>query len=325
MNVAGFVLLAGILAAYVMLDGYDLGVGAIHLWYARTRAQRAASFAAIGPFWNGNEVMLIAAGAVLFALFPKAYAASFSGFYLPFIVLLWLLMVRGMSIELRGHIQSDLWDAFWDAAFSISSALLAFVLGVAIANVVRGVPLNGSGYFAGTFGSLLNGYALLVGVFALVAVSMHGAAFAAWRLTGDVAESARKVAGNLWCASVALFIAVTIFTLRVHPVPPKAALLAAPAIAAGSLILARWGRSPALRFSGTSAFLFSLLACAAQTLYPYLLPGLPLGSGGLTIYNSAPGGYSVSTAFVAAVIGIGGVLVYGTLAARRMLSRVQSR
>ena len=319
MSTAAFILLAGILAAYVMLDGYDLGLGAIHLFYARGPEERDASFTAIGPFWSGNEVMLIAGGAVLFALFPKAYAASFSGFYLPFIVLLWLLMVRGMSIELRSHLESDLWHAFWDAAFCSSSILLTFVLGVAIANVVRGVPLNASGYFTGTFDWLLNGYALLVGAFALAALAMHGAAFAAWRIAGELAGKARATARALWYLAAALFVVVTVVTLRVHPIALTAALLVAPAIAILSLLTAQFGPNNSLRFGGTSAFLFALLACAAQTLYPYVLPAYPFGTGGLTIFNSAPGGYSVTTALVAALIGVGASLIYGTLAARRML------
>jgi|SRR5579884_170935 len=323
MNVAAYVLLAAILALYVILDGYDLGVGAIHLWYARTDKERAASFAAIGPFWNGNEVMLIAAGAVLFALFPSAYAASFSGFYLPFIVLLWLLMVRGMSIELRGHFESEMWHAFWDVAFCVSSALVALVLGIAIANVLRGVPLNAQGYFAGTFGFLMNGYALLVGVFALVALAMYGAAYAAWRIAPPLGDTAQRIGGRLWVAVLSLFVAVTVWTLRVHPVPVNAALWIAPLAAVGALFAARFLNGTKARFASSSVFLAALMVCVAQTLYPYLLPAYPIGTQGLTVFNSAPGGSSVSTGFFAALIGVGAALIYGTLAARRMLSTVR--
>jgi cytochrome d ubiquinol oxidase subunit II len=264
--------------------------------------------------------MLVAAGAVLFALFPRVYAASFSGFYLPFIVLLWLLMVRGMSIELRGHFESDLWHGFWDVAFCVSSSLLAFVLGVTIGNVLRGVPLDARGYFVGTFGFLLNGYALLAGVFALAALAMHGAAFAAWRVAPPLVESAHRVFERLWIASAVLFVAVTALTLRMHSVNANPAVWIAPLAAVAALISARFTRGAFGRFASSTVFLAALMACAAQTLYPYLLPAFPSGARGLTIFNSAPGGYSVSTAFFAALIGVGASLIYGTLAARRLLS-----
>lgn len=319
MNVAAFVLLAGMLAAYVMLDGYDLGVGALHLILARTDRERAASFASIGPFWNGNEVMLIAAGATLFALFPKAYAASFSGFYLPFIVVLWLLMVRGMSIELRGHFASELWRGFWDVCFGISSAMLAFVFGIALGNIVRGVPLDGDGYFAGTFGFLLNGYALAVGVLALAALSMHGAAFL--RMRGALDARARSATRALTVPVAVLFIGVTAATLSVHPVVRSGALWIAPALAVASLVAVWFAKSAVQALAASSLFLLGLIASAAGTLFPALLPAYPIGTTGLNIYNAAPGAYSIGTAFTAAVIGLGAVLLYGTLAARRMLAR----
>ena len=326
MNVTAFIVLAGIIAGYVMLDGYDLGIGTIHLFYARSEEERAASFRAIGPFWSGNEVMLIVAGAVLFALFPRAYAVSFSGFYLPFMIVLWLLMARGMSIELRGHFQSDLWYGFWDVAFSLASALLAIVLGVALGNVLRGLPLDHSGYFTGTFTLLLNGYAVLVGVFTLIALAMHGAAFAAWRIDDFVlCAKARRAFNALWILTITFFVIVTWLTALVHPIIRSPALWIAPVIAVAALGGSRWATAAALRFALTSAFLFFLIACAAQTLFPYLLPAFPIGAGGLTISNSAAGTTSITTAVVATVIGIGAALIYATLAARRILKATCQR
>lgn len=321
MNVAAFVLLAGMLAAYVMLDGYDLGVGALHLILAKTDRERAASLAAIGPFWSGNEVMLIAAGATLFALFPKAYAASFSGFYLPFIIVLWLLMVRGMSIELRGHFQSDLWRGFWDVGFSISSALLALLFGVALGNILRGVPLDSSGYFTGTFAFLLNAYALGVGVLALVALAMHGAAFLWMRDAATLNARAQRAARTLVVPVFVLFAIVTAATMFVHPVARSGALWIAPTIALASLIGVWFARNGVQALTASSVFLLGMIASAAATLFPSLLPGFPSGSAGLDIYNAAPSAYSIGTAFTAAAIGVGAVLLYGTLAARRMLTR----
>ena len=320
MNVAAFVLLAGMLAAYVMLDGYDLGVGTLHLILARSDRERAATFAAIGPFWNGNETMLIAAGATLFALFPRAYAASFSGFYLPFIIVLWLFMVRGMSIELRGHFASDLWRGFWDVAFSISSALLALVFGVALGNIIRGVQLDAGGYFTGTLAFLLNGYAIGVGVLALVALAMHGAAFLWMRVDATLEARPSGATRALVVPVFVLFALVTAATLFVHPVPRSGALWIAPVISLASLVAVWFARNGVRALTASSVFLLAMIASAAETLFPSLLPGFPSGAPGLDIYNSATTAYSTGTAFTAAAIGVGAVLLYGTLAARRMLA-----
>src|SRR5579863_1803753 len=198
MNVAGFVVIAFMLTMYVLLDGFDLGVAAIAPAIARTDRERAAAMTSIGPFWNGNEVWLIAAGAALFALFPVAYASSFSGFYLPFVVVLWLLMFRGIALELREHFATELWHQFWDAAFSLSSALLILLFGVALGNLLRGVPLDAAGYFQGTFALLLNPYAVLVGAFALCTLGQHGASFLALRVEGELGARSLRVLLRLW-------------------------------------------------------------------------------------------------------------------------------
>ena len=188
MSSVAFVLLAFMLGAYVLLDGFDLGIATIAPFVGKDEEERGAAMRAIGPFWNGNEVWLVAAGGALFALFPKAYASAFSGFYLPFVVVLWLLMFRGIAIELRGHFATPMWRDFWDFCFSGSSALLVVLFGVALGNLLRGVPLDADGYFTGSFGFLLNPYALLVGLTALAAIAMHGAAFALLRIEGPPAE-----------------------------------------------------------------------------------------------------------------------------------------
>src|SRR5208282_956735 len=147
METIWFCLIALMLAMYVVLDGFDLGAGIIHLGVARTDGERRAVLASIGPVWDGNEVWLIAAGGTLYFAFPALYASGFSGFYLPLMIVLWLLILRGSSIEFRNHIKSKVWDPLWDLLFCASSLLLAVFFGAALANVVRGVPLDASGYF----------------------------------------------------------------------------------------------------------------------------------------------------------------------------------
>src|SRR5881628_1977875 len=147
MGTLWFCLVALMIAIYVLLDGFDLGAGAIHLFVARTDEERRQVLASIGPVWDGNEVWLLAAGGTLYFAFPALYAGAFSGFYLPLMMVLWLLILRGTAIEFRNHIEAPVWMQFWDAVFSLSSLLLAVFYGAALGNVVRGVPLDEKGYF----------------------------------------------------------------------------------------------------------------------------------------------------------------------------------
>lgn len=321
MNTAAFVVLAGMLGAYVLLDGFDLGVGALHLFVARTDRERTASFATIGPFWSGNEVMLIAAGGTLFAFFPQAYAASFSGFYLPFMVALWLLMVRGLSIELRGHFADPLWRGFWDAGFGVASSLLALLMGVTIGNLLRGLPMGQHGFFSGTFAFLLNPYALGVGLFSLIVLALHGAAFMRWRAGADSELGSRlaKAIVILWPVALAAYAGITAATMAVHPVH-NAVLWLVPILGVASLAAARFVKSAVLCLTATSIFLLALMISAAGTLYPYLLPAFPIGSGGLDI-AAASTPQSLPSAFIAVAIGLPAVLIYATLVARRVLTR----
>src|SRR5260370_9387841 len=190
MGTLWFWLLALMIAAYVLLDGFDLGAGAIHLVVARTDEERKQVLSSIGPVWNGNEVWLVATGGVLYFAFPVLYASGFSGFYLPLMVVLWLLILRGIAIEFRDHLHSAVWDPVWDFLFFASSLLLCVFFGAALGNVVRGVPLDASGYFfeplwtnfrLGERTGILDWYTILVGLLALPALVVHGALW--WVLT----------------------------------------------------------------------------------------------------------------------------------------------
>jgi cytochrome d ubiquinol oxidase subunit II len=323
---AAFAVVAFMLTAYVVLDGFDLGVAAIAPLVARSDRERAAAMASIGPFWNGNEVWLIAAGGALFALFPQAYASSFSGFYLPFIVVLWLLMFRGIAMELRGHFPSRLWHDFWDAAFSLSSALLIVIFGVALGNLLRGVPLDASGYFQGTFGMLLNPYAVLVGAFSLVVLAQHGALFAAMRIDGPPAQRAGAAARVLWWVVLAFYLAVSAATAVIRGGLPVMPLWPLPMLSLIVLVaqawLARRGNA-AGAFAASCAFLVTLLATAAATLYPYLLPAYPAGSGGISIFAAAPSATALACALTVTIAGSAAVLVYSSLVWRRMAGKVR--
>src|SRR5215813_528133 len=202
-----FVVVAVMLTAYVILDGFDLGAGAIFLFVAKTSDERRMVLRSIGPVWDGNEVWLLATGGTLYFAFPLLYASSFSGFYLPLMMVLWLLMLRAVGIEFRTHIEQGVWKGFFDVIFSIASALLAFFLGAALGNVVRGVPLGADGYFfeplwsnfrVGTNNGILDWYTVLTGVIALVTLTAHGALYVALKSEGDLNLRARTVAKRIW-------------------------------------------------------------------------------------------------------------------------------
>ena len=281
--------------------------------------------AAIGPFWNGNEVWLIAAGAVLFALFPRAYAAAFSGFYLPFIIVLWLLMFRGIALEVRGHSENELWHNFWDAAFAWSSTLLIFMFGISLGNLVRGLPLGAGGFFFGTFAYLLNPYSLGVGVFAVAVVAQHGAAFLSWRGDGRLRVTSRFFALRLWWAVLVLYVVVTAATFVVRPESVARPWLFAfdPLISFAALWLVRRALlrdAPGRAFAWSCAFIAALLAAAAATIYPFLLPAFPNAKDGLTIYQSSPSEPALLVGLVWTVLGL--ILVLGyTYVTTRQLGR----
>src|SRR5271155_5455397 len=226
MGTAWFCLVAIMLAGYVVLDGFDLGVGFLHLRLGRTDAERRILMRSIGPVWDGNEVWLIAAGGTLYFAFPALYAAAFSGFYLPLIIVLWLLILRGCAIEFRNHMESPVWTPFWDAVFAGASALLAVFFGAALGNVVRGVPLDATGYFfeplwtnfrLGEETGILDWYTILVGLMALAALVMHGGLWLQLKTSGPVSERAARVAGRTWWAVVTLTLLLTAVTFTVQP------------------------------------------------------------------------------------------------------------
>jgi cytochrome bd ubiquinol oxidase subunit II len=323
MIVLAFVVLGAMLAIYVLLDGYDLGVGMIHLFVARTDAERASTIASIGPYWNGNEVWLIAAGGTLFGFFPLVYASAFSGFYLPFMVVLWLLMFRGIALELRGHIANDMWHQFFDVTFALASGFLALLFGVALGNIVRGVPLGASHYFEGTFSFLLNPYAVAVGLLAVCALALHGAAWTAMRLEGPVAERATRAMRVLAPVVAVLAAAATYATFRVHsPWPNLVAMpwiaLAPLASGAGLLGIIAIRSQPVRTFAASTLFLAGMLASAGATLFPYLLPGFPATERGLTIYSEpAPAGV-LATMLPVVIVGLAIVVAYRSFAGNRI-------
>jgi cytochrome d ubiquinol oxidase subunit II len=297
--IAIFYALAAIaLGAYVVLDGFDLGAGILHLFIARDEDQRRGIVSAIGPYWDGNEVWLLASGGVLFAVFPRVLAVAFSGFYLALFLVVWTLMLRGLSLELRSHLVSPLWRAFCDALFALSSTLLALLFGVALGNLLRGVPTGGDGWFTlPLFTSfqprapvgLLDDYTALIGVFAVVALAHHGALFLAWKTAGDLNRSASRAARRLYPVTVGLLVVVFVATAVVLDLRPAARALPFFVIAVAALVATR---PLATRGHERRAFLASVtflgggLLAVAATMFPVMLRSID-GASDLTAYDAA--------------------------------------
>ncbi len=321
MQTLWFMLVALMLTMYVLLDGFDLGAGVIHLFVARTDEERRIILRAIGPVWDGNEVWLIAAGGTLFFTFPVLYASSFSGFYLPLIIVLWLLMLRGVSVEIRSHIQDPVWASFWDGLFFLGSAFLAFFFGAALGNVIRGVPLDSHGSFFAALWTdfnpyssnpgILDWYTILVGLLALAVLTAHGANYIATKTLGALNAHARRVSRWAWLATIILAVIVSIVTFSVQPQVsasfssrPWGVIF--PLIGLGGLIgmgYFNFRQRDLAAFFSSGAFIFGMLASAAFSLYPDVLPAVnPANS--LTISNASASQYGQTVGLVWWIIGI---------------------
>lgn len=311
METIWFWLVALMLASYVVLDGFDLGAGILHLTMARTDAERQMVLRAIGPVWDGNEVWLIAGAGTLYFAFPGLYASGFSGFYLPLHIMLWLLIWRGIGIEFRMHSTSPVWRSLFDGFFSLSSVLLSMFLGIALANVLRGVPLQADGYFFVSFWTnwrvgpdpgILDWYTVVCGVTAFVALALHGANYLALKTTGELNVRARRIALQLWPLLLALTLASLLATIAVRPTlldnyrAHLGALLIPLAVVASLAAIPYFirGRRELPAFLSSAAFLASMLAGAAEALYPNLLVASTSPSRNITIYNAAAGRYAMS-------------------------------
>jgi cytochrome d ubiquinol oxidase subunit II len=315
MGTIWFSLVALMLAGYVVLDGFDLGAGALHLIAARTDAERRLVLEAVGPVWDGNEVWLLAAGGTLFYAFPLLYASSFSGFYLALNIVLWLLVFRALGIEFRMHLAHPLWCAFFDGAFSLASILLIVFFGAALGNVLRGVPLGPDHYFfvalwtdfrPGSNPGILDWYTVLCAVLALVAVAVHGALYLILKTEGDLNARLRTLVTRLWPALVALSGVALWATVSVRPQlldnyrrAPVAWVVPA-LVAAGLAGILRFTRTGGeyRAFLSSSVYIVATLVGAAVGMYPALLPASADQANSITIGNAAAGAASLSIGLV---------------------------
>ncbi|HVP51376.1 MAG TPA: cytochrome d ubiquinol oxidase subunit II [Terriglobales bacterium] len=315
METLWFILVALMLTAYVVLDGFDIGAGIIYLVIGKTNRERRLVLRTIGPVWDGNEVWLLAAGGTLYFAFPLLYASSFSGFYLPLMMVLWLLILRAVGIEFRAHIDNSVWQSFFDGVFSLSSVLLAVFFGAALGNVIRGVPLGPDGYFfeplwttwkIGPYPGILDWYTVVAGVIALTALAVHGGLYVATKTEDALNARARGVVVLLLpllflltCASLVATISVrpqVLGNYKAHPVS-----FVIPIIVFGCLGAMPWAArngKDRLAFAASSLYLGGMLVGAAFGLYPDVLPATTRPAYSLTIYNTAAGRHGLMVGLV---------------------------
>jgi cytochrome bd ubiquinol oxidase subunit II len=324
---AWFIFVALMISMYVLLDGFDIGAGAIHLFAARDEMERRTIIRAIGPVWDGNEVWLIAAGGTLFFAFPVLYASSFSGFYLPLIIVLWLLMIRGLSIELRGHVHDPLWASFWDAMFFLGSTLLAVFYGAALGNVVRGVPLNESGYFFQPLWTdfspfsktpgILDWYTVLIGLLALTTLVVHGSNFVAVKTDGELNARSRRISRLFAYATAALTLLATPATFWISPEllrsfneRPYGYVLPLVAIAGLiGVVLFNFRDNERAAFLSSGAYIIGMLTSTVFALYPNVLPAVDPANS-LTIHNASASQYGMTVGLVWWSIGMVLAVIY---------------
>ncbi len=298
-----FCLVAWMFATYAVLGGSDLGVGMVHLFVARTEAERSQVIRTIRPVWKPNEVWLIAAGGTLLFAFPTALATMFSGFYLPLLIFVWLLVFRGLGIELRYQVPDRMWVEVWDVALSLSSLLLAVFLGAAVGNVVRGVPLTAERIFfeplwtdflVGQETGILDWYTVLVGLLTAAALAHHGALWLNAHTDGGVEQRSNRAAGRLWVVLVMLAVATNAATFAARSelgaqVAARPWGLIFPMLTFAGLIatwlLRREGKARQA-FLVSGGMIYALAATAAIGLYPHILPAREPALG-LTVHDAA--------------------------------------
>jgi cytochrome bd ubiquinol oxidase subunit II len=310
-----YLLVAIMLTGYVVFDGFDLGAGVLHLFLARSEQERRLLIRTIGPVWDGNEVWLLAGGGTLYFAFPLLYASGFSGFYLPLMMVLWLLILRGIGIELRMHVDSPVWRGLFDGFFGIASLLLAIFYGAALGNVIRGVPLQPDHFFflplwtnwtVGPQPGILDWYTVTAGVVALVALTLHGALFVALKTTGDLNLRARRAARLLWPLLVLLTIVSLVATLAIRPslldnYRSGPVLYVIPILVVAALgSIWRYSRSGNDRgaFLSSCAYLVFMLVGAAVAVYPNLLMSTTDPARNVTIYNAHSGEHSLAIGLI---------------------------
>jgi cytochrome d ubiquinol oxidase subunit II len=319
LNTIWFILVGVLFIGYAMLDGFDLGIGALHL-FTKKDEERRVMLNSIGPVWDGNEVWLVTGGGALFAAFPNVYATVFSGFYLAFILLLFALIFRAVAIEFRSKQPMYWWRQMWDIGFAAGSILSALLIGVAMGNIAVGIPIGADGEFAGTFLGLLTPYPLLMGITTVALFMMHGAIYGLLKTEGELHDKLRRWAMNciiffVICAAITtmvtlLYVPHMAQQVKDHPWLFSIALLNMLAIA--NIPREFYHGRDWYAFLSSCATMFTLMALFGIDQYPNMVYSQPNPENSLTIYNAASTPKTLEIMLVIAGIGVPVVLAYTT-------------
>lgn len=320
LNAVWFVLVGVLFTGYAVLDGFDLGIGALHL-LTKSDQHRRLLMNSIGPVWDGNEVWLVTGGGALFAAFPEVYATAFSGFYVAFMLLLFSLIFRAVSIEFRSKQQARWWRRMWDVNFAAGSVLATLLIGVAVGNVAWGVALGPDHEFAGSFASLLNPYSILVAITTLALFMMHGSIYAVLKTEGDLHEQARGWVRSTMIFFILCYVATTMATLLYVPhmtdeFKKWPVLFVLPLL--NVLTIANIPREIHLgrdmrAFLSSCASMVLLVAIFGVGMFPDLIASRPNPEFSLTIYNAASSPKTLMIMLVIALIGMPLVLAYTSI------------
>ena len=320
LNLLWFGLLGVLLTGYAILDGFDLGVGMLHP-FAKTDTERRIFMNSIGPLWDGNEVWLVTFGGALFAAFPHAYATAFSAFYLPFMLLLFALIFRAVSMEFRSKRESVRWRQAWDMAFFASSGLATLLFGVAVGNSMIGLPIGADMEFQGGFFDLLPPYALLVGVLAVTTFLMHGAIYLYLKTEGELQDRIHAWMWRTFWAFLVVFLTTTVITLVTIPhasgnfkdYPWAIVIVVLNVLAIANIPRAIHQGRPFYAFVSSSATIAALTFLFGMALFPNLIFSSLDPEWSLTIYNAASSQKTLSIMRNIAFVGMPFVLAYTTV------------
>jgi cytochrome d ubiquinol oxidase subunit II len=317
LNTIWFILVGVLFTGYAILDGFDLGVGILHL-FVKKDYDRRILLNSIGPVWDGNEVWLVTGGGALFAAFPGAYATVFSGFYNAFMLLLVALIFRAVAIEFRSKEPGKTWRQAWDIAFSAGSFLAALLIGIAMGNITRGIPLNSEGDYVGTFLALLNPYSLLLGLTVVALFAMHGAIYLVLKTEGDLQAEIRSWVPRLIGTFLVLFILFNVDTffecpnllgVMRHRPYGFVILLLNISVALSIPAIIRTG-SEFAAFLASCLTMVLLMAVLGISYFPNLVISHPDVANSLTIYNVASSPKTLGNMLIIAMIGVPIVLAY---------------
>ncbi|WP_111709878.1 cytochrome d ubiquinol oxidase subunit II [Lutibacter citreus] len=350
MELFWYIIIALVLAIFFVLDGYDFGTGIIHLFYAKEEKDKRVIAKAAGLFWDSNEVWLVAAGGMLFMAFPTFYASVFSGFYLPLIIVLWLIVFRAIGLEFRSQFNYTMWTSIWDKSFGVSSLLLALFFGIALGNIVRGVNLGRveegkslyeAHYFFlplwdSSFSPLsehpgvIDWFTLIIGVIAVVTLAIHGATWIRLKTASSINEKLKKVIFNL----TIVLLVLTVFSIVVWQIVnpnslnnflEKPYLIIFPIIyliGLFGLLFIKKIKKDSHSFILSTLLIIGGITSSLASLFPVILPSTNATNKSLTIYNTAAESYGLSVAFNWGIIGIVLLLIYFIVQKRLMKGKI---